>query len=34
MLHVLEEPQLSVSPFGKKFGLKGPVELLNGHLRP
>lgn len=34
MLHVFEEPQLSVRPFGKKFGLEGPVKFLDGHLRP
>lgn len=34
MLHVFEESQLSVGSFGKKFGLEGPVELLDGHLSP
>lgn len=34
MLHVFEESQLSVSPFGKKFGLEGPMKFLDGHLRP
>lgn len=32
MLHVFEESQLSVGPFGKEFGLEGPVELFDGHL--
>lgn len=32
MFHVFEESQLSVSPFGKKFGLEGPVKFLDGHL--
>lgn len=32
MLHVFEEPQLSVGPFGEKLGLEGPVELFNGNL--
>lgn len=31
MLHVLEEPQLSVGPFGKELRLERSVELLNGH---
>lgn len=34
MLHVFEQPQLSVSPLGEEFGLEGPVKLLDGHLRP
>lgn len=34
MLHVFEESQLSVRPFGKKFGLEGPMKFLDGNLRP
>lgn len=34
MLHVFEEPQLSVGSFGKKLGLEGSVEFLDGHLCP
>lgn len=31
MFHVLEEPQLSVGPLGKKLRLERSVEFLNGH---
>lgn len=31
MLHVLEEPQLSVGPLGKELRLEGPIQLLDGH---
>lgn len=34
VLHVFEKSQLSVGPFGKKFGLERPVEFLDGHLCP
>lgn len=31
MFHVLQQPQLSVGPLCKDLGLKGPVQLLDGH---
>lgn len=34
MLHVLQQPQLSVGPLGKDLGLEGPAQLLDGHLLP
>lgn len=32
MLHVLEEPQLSVGPLGKQIRLERSVEFFDGHL--
>lgn len=33
VLHVFEEPELSIGPFGEEFGLEGSMEFLDGHLR-